>query len=140
MFSINHVWTTKYSFSLKSLKGIISITCRRELQKNILHLFFVILIIYHMRWQVCYFLFWKKILMVVFMHSIFSCKFLTTKLRMNSCFNRNEISLWDFLIWIKRLIEAMILSEMKRKSLFEKDRTLSKTSDNLFVKFLMLIQ
>ena len=34
----------------------------------------------------------------------------------------------------------MVLSEMKRKSLFEKDRTLSKTSDNLFVKFLMLIQ
>ena len=82
----------------------------------------------------------KKILMVVFMHSIFSGKFLTTKLRMNSCFNRNEISLGYFLIGIKRLIEAMILSEMKRKSLFEKDRTLSKTSDNLFVKFLMLIQ
>ena len=139
MFSINHVWTTKYSFSLKSLKGIISI-----LWKGITEKYFALIFCYtnNLSYVMTGVLFpvLKKILMVVFMHSIFSNKFLTTKLRMNSCFNRNEISLWYFLIWIKRLIEAMILSEMKRKSLFEKDRTLSKTSDNLFVKFLMLIQ
>ena len=139
MFSINHVWTTKYSFSLKSLKGIISI-----LWKGITEKYFALIFCYtnNLSYVMTGVLFpvLKKILMVVFMHSIFSNKFLTTKLRMNSCFNRNEISLEYFLIGIKRLIEAMILSEMKRKSLFEKDRTLSKTSDNLFVKFLMLIQ